>query len=108
MTKAWHIEAYTFNADVVCTDCIYKWAKDELRKQEYTDRQIYDLEVEGVNYDAGFFAFGSEALLRELARLRNINLEDSYSYDSDDFPKPIFSSDIEDEEICGVCNNASA
>lgn len=98
------IDAYVFQAEIVCPDCIAEWAAEELKIEEYN---VVDIEQvvrdKGPAYNVGVSAYRAEALLEELATIWNINLEDEYSWDSDDFPKVIFADQIEDKEYCGRC-----
>lgn len=102
--KSYHIAAYVFNADINCCDCIAEWAENELIKEGYTNEDVESLiRNVGLGYDAGVFGYRSEILLRYLAGLLRIDLEDEYSWDSDDFPKVVFADQIEDREFCGLC-----
>jgi len=48
----------------------------------------------------------AENMLDELAEIRRIDRMDARSYDSGEFPKVIFASQVEDDsEICGHCLN---
>jgi len=102
--KSWHIAGYTHCAEIQCCDCVANWAENELILEGYTQGDI-DLIVRnvGLEYDAGVFGYRSEILLRQLSELWQINLEDEYSWDSDDFPKVVFADQIESDEYCGVC-----
>ena len=103
--KSYHLSGYVFNADIVCCDCIADWAAKELIEEGYTERDVEIIVREaGPSYDVGFFAYRSEALLSRLAELWRINIEDEYSFDSDDFPKIIFADQVEDVEYCGTCH----
>ena len=99
-----HIDAYTFQADIVCCDCISNWAEMELKKKNYS---LNDIEAvvrdKGPAYDVGVYAYRSSAILDELATILQIDIEDEYSYDSDDFPKVIFADQLEETEYCGSC-----
>ncbi len=102
--QPFHIAAYTFKADTRCCDCVAKWASKKLMKKGYTENDVEIVVRDmGPNYDVGVYAYRSESLLEELAIIKKINLEDPYSYDSDDFPKLIFSDQIENKERCGKC-----
>lgn len=102
--KSFHIVAYTFQADIVCPDCIAKWAAEQLRIEEYKPFDVEQvIKDKGPAYDVGVFAYRSESLLEEVATIWQINLEDQYSFDSDDFPKVIFADQIEQTENCGEC-----
>lgn len=84
------VVAYTYQADTYHPACV-------LRAMGYTQRTAERVDV--------------ETELDELARERRIYRHDESSYDSDDFPKVIFESDLEptDEDghpyVCGVCQN---
>jgi len=86
--KAWTIVGYTFNAETVCPHCIRQWAAREL---EATGRNS---EFKGV-----------ETILTELAPTMGWDYADEYSYDSDDFPKVIFASQVEGPETCDQCGD---
>ena len=102
--KSFHTAAYVFRADIQCCDCISNWAVNELFEESYT---ADDIEIvvrdKGPAYDVGFLAYRSSALLDELGTIKQINVEDEYSYDSDDFPKIIFADQLEETEYCGSC-----
>jgi hypothetical protein len=91
MTKAWDIVGYTFNAEVYCPEHII----DALPTGE------------GEAYDGWKLAEGirmsTEDNLNEIAYAFGIDRHDERSFDSGDFPKVIFSSDVEDAEYCTVC-----
>lgn len=103
--KSFHIAAYSFQAEIVCCDCIAEWAFNELIQEDFTKDEIesYVRNV-GLGYDAGVFAYRSEILLRWLAELWHIDLEDEYSWDSMDFPKVVFADQIEETEWCPLCH----
>ena len=102
--KSYHVAAYTFNADIQCCDCIAEWAEEELIAEGDTRGDIENIVRNvGLEYDAGVFGYRSEILLRELAELWQISLEDEYSYDSDDFPKVVFADQVVEDEYCGTC-----
>lgn len=103
--KSYHIAAYVFQADIVCCDCIAEWAQKEIVEEGYTKADVESVVRNvGLEYDAGVFGYRSEILLRFLADLWRIDLEDEYSWDSDDFPKVVFADQIEDTEYCGMCH----
>ncbi|MFI5405110.1 MAG: hypothetical protein ACHQ1D_01215 [Nitrososphaerales archaeon] len=103
--KSFHIAAYVFQADIVCCDCIAEWAKNELMKEGYAEETVEEIAMyHGVGYDAGVFGHRSETLLHYIASHRGLNLEDDYSYDSDDFPKVVFADQVEGKEYCGTCH----
>lgn len=93
MSKATDVVAYTYKADVWCPDCIFDVAKL------------------GVFNAGGAMSYGDaygrvEEALGEWASLIGLNRADEYSFDSDDFPKVIFGSQVNDEtwEHCGQCH----
>lgn len=86
------IVGYTFDADNYCPGCIMEVLPTG----------------EGEAYDGWALAEGVsmsvEADLREIAVAFGIDYDDLASYDSGDFPKPIFASQVEDDEHCGNCH----
>ena len=76
------IDGYTFQAANYCPDCILSVVAGE--------------PIENVDAETG---------LDILATVRHIDRMDERSYDSGDFPKVIFSTQIEDVELCESCNN---
>lgn len=86
MTHATDIVAYIYQADICCPSCI-----EDMFVEEY----------ERTGRDA--FLMSTENLLRAVAQLRGIDYDNQYSYDSDDFPKPVFASELESDEHCGSC-----
>lgn len=91
MTKAWDIVAYTFKADTYCPECII----GQLPTGE-------DEAFDGWGLGNGVY-LSTEDNLSEIAYAFGIDREDEYSFDSGDFPKVVFSSQIEDDEYCGNC-----
>jgi len=87
--KAWDIAAYTFQADIWCRHCM----------REYAVNEIKGLGTYAGNADL----LPSEQAVKEWAVLTGINQGDESSYDSDDFPKAVFHSQVEDVEHCGQC-----
>ncbi|MEY4081121.1 MAG: hypothetical protein RL430_1551 [Actinomycetota bacterium] len=59
--------------------------------------------VNGTATRQGSFA---EQDLDALARERGIDRMDEHTFDSDDFPKVIFSTQVEDDEHCEKCGGA--
>lgn len=103
--KSYHINAYVFNADIQCCDCVAEWAFNELIEEGYTKGDIESIVRNvGLEYDAGVYGYRSEILLRKLSELWQIDLENEYSWDSDDFPKVVFADQIEETEYCGICH----
>lgn len=85
MAKAWDIEAYTYQAETLCPECVIEVmiAKGE------ASPAARDMDTEEV--------------LGQIAEANGIDRMDERSYDSGDFPKVVFHSDIEDESCmrCG-------
>lgn len=79
MSHATDIVGYIYKADIYCPGCIL----GEL--------------------GAGVYGGTTEQSLSRLADERGIDRFDEYSFDSDEFPKVVFRSQIEDEERCGAC-----
>jgi hypothetical protein len=81
--KSTDIAGYTFNADQYCVDCILT-------------------ALSGVKENIGY-AFSVEGVLDQIAGAMHIDRMDERSFDSGEFPKVIFDSQIEDKEYCGNC-----
>lgn len=86
MTHATDIVAYTFQADTYCPDCI-----GELVYHPNGDA--------AAAYPDG----GAEAQLDWVADALGIDRGDEHTFDSGDFPKVVFSCQIEETEHCGQC-----
>lgn len=80
MPTATAIVAYTFTADQFCPACI----------------------MAKFNAD-GRLGDDVEAVLDWHATQLGVDRHDERSFDSGDFPKVVFSSQIEDQEFCGDC-----
>lgn len=91
--KARDIVGYTFQADTYCPGCII----DQLPTGH------------GQLYDGWALAPGvrmhPEDNLTEIAYAFGIDRDDETTFDSGDFPKVIFSSQLEDTEHCGACGD---
>lgn len=83
--------AWTYQADIYCPVCIV-----DLVATDYPESQDVDLSN----------AFDTEDKLFKLAGHLKIDYTDEYSYDSDDFPKPVFQMNSEEvwEDHCGHCH----
>lgn len=77
------IIAYTFQAEILCPSCTLDTLNvpNSLRQEQ-----------------------DHESIIETLADAHNIDWQDEYSYDSDEFPKIVFASQIEDDEYCGNCH----
>jgi hypothetical protein len=81
-THGTDIVGYTFNGDEYCPGCI-------------------------LNMFGNVLDTSAEALMDREAAALGIDRQDERSYDSGDFPKVIFGSDVEsDEERCGGCGES--
>ncbi len=84
------VEAYTYNADIVCPDCIIKRFGDDI--------------------EPAVVATGNaETVLDLAATARGIDRYDERSFDSGDFPKVVFGNQLNDDpdagcEHCGDCH----
>jgi predicted DsbA family dithiol-disulfide isomerase len=83
--KAFDIVAYTFQADLLCPSCTVL-------------RLVLEERAPETGEDA-------ETVLNILAAFEHVNREDERTFDSDDFPKVVFGSQIDAhlEEVCGDC-----
>ena len=82
------IVGYTYQAENLCTGC------------------TRTLAMRWGGFDDGA-ATSTEALLDRLAGVVGVDRYDERSYDSDDFPKVIFDSQVEDsDERCGSCGES--
>lgn len=82
------IVGYTFNAETLCPSCMRRKA-------------AFENEANGDNAE---FTPLDTLLTRWAARQGIVDMEDEHSFDSDDFPKVIFASSVEDRERCDGCN----
>lgn len=87
--------AYTFNADTYCPDCI-------VTVLPTGHGQAYD----GWALAPGADPMSTEDNLTEIALAFGINRDDEHTFDSDDFPKIVFCSDIQELSHCGRCGEA--
>ena len=88
MSKAWDIVGYTYAADTYCPDCI-------ISALPMGDGQTFDGWGTSVT-------ISTEGNLDELALAFGIDRMDERSYDSGEFPKVIFESNVEDD-YCTTC-----
>jgi len=80
------VAAYTYHADIYCPRCI---------AQMFTDASdLLDVQAQWMS---------TEDILEHVAKLRGIDYSDSYSYDSDHFPKILFVDNVNDVDYdhCG-------
>lgn len=82
LMKADSIVGYTFRAETLCPACTVK---------EVVPPDLAELG-------------STEMVLNFAAEQIGVNREDEHSFDSDDFPKVIFSVDIDDEP-CDRCSH---
>ena len=76
------IAAYIYRADIICDDCIVEMV-------------VIDNALESQKFKA----------LPEIAKFLGIDYDDQRSYDSDRFPKPVLSMDLDGDEFCGYCSD---
>lgn len=77
---------FTFKADIICPACVARHF--DIPGEFVTRRDITELEDR----------------LSELATARGYDYEDHYTFDSDEFPKPVPASWCSEEETCGTCH----
>lgn len=87
---------YTYKAELLCPNCTIEELKGDSK--------------------ADLYESSDEDTIRILANRAGVDYSDPYSYDSDDFPKPVLSIDIEcgydtygeedpdHHERCGACH----
>lgn len=86
--KAWTVAGYTYQAETLCPGCTLESLPTGPGEQ-----------FDGWQDLSGMSA---EDNLRELALSFGIDREDENTFDSDDFPKVIFASQV-DGDACGRC-----
>ena len=86
--KAFDIIAYQYRADTYCPDCIIS---------EVMARRPGDVAP-------ALADMAPEAGLDQVAEYLTLDRMDERSFDSDDFPKVVFASQVEDTEHCGHCH----
>ena len=96
MTKGYDIVGYTFNGSVYCPDDMKAIAVSAVNladpssfTSERGEDQVPDITTEFV--------------LSIWAEEKGINHLREDSYDSGDFPKVVFATQVEDGERCGAC-----
>lgn len=90
MSRATDVVAYTYDADTYCPDCTLALVKA---------RHPLDYPLSSTVQASDT----AEDILRTVAKSLRLGNEDESSYDSDDFPKVVFSSQIDEPEHCGRC-----
>lgn len=85
------IVGYTFQADIFCPDHI----AEEVRRTLSADLW------HPVDEDGGEYPWDAEWILDQWADLCDIDRYNEHTFDSDDFPKVIFSGQVEGTEYCG-------
>lgn len=78
------VVAYVFRADIFCPACILS--------------QVNSSSVVGLLED-------TEGALDTFAKVRGIDRYDEHTYDSEEFPKVIFSDLVDGSDICGACHS---
>ena len=89
MSKPFDVVGYTYRADIYCPDHIAgRYRSDVLARGDWTYTQG----------DAS-----AEAWLDVQAKAHGIDRYDETTYDSDIFPKVIFSDQAAEDDCCGEC-----
>lgn len=89
-TSATDIVGYMFDADIYCPPCTRRVAARYAEMNEKASDYV-----------------SLPELMRFWAENEGIDWEDEHSYDSGDFPKVVFGSQVEsDEEKCGSCHES--
>lgn len=83
--KSYDIIGYTYKADIYCPPCVVN--------EVLNDYNLHSTILDYISWDAG---------LNRLAKRVGIDYSDSYSYDSDSFPKVIFADQDENDSCC-IC-----
>ena len=91
--KSTDVVAYIYRAEPLCPNCV-----------------IQALPIgDGGEFDGWALAEGvrmsTEENLSELALAFGIDRDDESSFDSDEFPKVVFDSQLEAGDACGMCND---
>jgi len=84
--KAYDVVAYTYQAQTICPGCAVNEANHWLLK-------------DGVKI--GYMI--AEQALDAWADIAKIDRDEEHTFDSDNFPKVVFASQIEDAEKCDEC-----
>lgn len=90
-TKAADVIAYTYKAATWCPDCMGNAIRVLHGALSPTMMALSTSEA--------------EAILADAAQREGIDRMDESSYDSDDFPKVIFASQVEEREHCDNCGD---
>lgn len=85
--KSHTIVGYTYKAETICPDCAVCATHHVAAK------------IPGFEFDVT----RTEALLNVAARLKGIDRTDEHTFDSDDFPKVVFASQVDGPEPCDQC-----
>jgi hypothetical protein len=87
--KAWDIVGYSYKAETLCQGCIL----DKVSKA----RELFNISE----------YIDTEGALNAAAAMQHVDREDEKSYDSGDFPKVVFASQVEsDGERCDSCGES--
>lgn len=80
------VVGYTYKADIVCPACI-----------------LSAMRAAGLPVAPVLDTYQVTAAVDSVAADLGIDPEDEYSYDSDNFPKVLFSHQVDDDDMCGRC-----
>lgn len=83
--KAWDIVGYTYQADTFCP------------------KDVIEVLIERGEASPAARDMRTEDALDQIAGANGIDRQDERTFDSGDFPKVIFESDVEGDERCAEC-----
>ena len=86
--RADHVSAYTYGAEIVCPRCAWQALAGAYTAQ--VDR------IDPYLLESG----DTETLITELALFVGVDYDDPATYDSGAYPKPVFSCELEEGEVC--------
>lgn len=80
------VVAYVFRADIFCPACIVSQLPRDVLSPAASDMRVEDL-------------------LDQVAAYVGIDRYDEHTYDSEEFPKVIFSHMVDSSDNCGACHS---
>ena len=87
------IAAYTFMADLYCSQCINVVVENDIRFDGWQLSPAQGLRP----------IMNTEANLEEIALAFGIDRQDETTFDSDEFPKVVFAYMLTEDDCCGEC-----
>ncbi len=88
--NSWQIVAYTYQAEILCPGC--------------TQKKVYATHLDSLSPAAQDLT--PEVMLDQLAEYLLLDREEEHGFDSDDFPKLVLASQVDEAEDCGECGEA--